>query len=52
MSKEEQTWSVDIRHTQLGILFKCKEEDIEDHVHEFIKSELKNINWNYEEEKV
>ena len=32
------------------ILFKCNEGDLEDHVHEYIRNNIKDIEWTYEEE--
>ena len=32
------------------IHFKCNEGDLEDHVHEYIRNNIKDIEWTYEEE--
>lgn len=45
----EKIFSVDIKHTETGIHFKCKEEDLEDCVQEYIRNNTNDIDWTYEE---
>jgi len=47
--EKEKIFSVDINHTETGVHFKCKEEDLEDYVQEYIRNNIKDIEWTYEE---
>ena len=47
--EKEKIFSVDINHTETGIHFKCNEGGLEDHVQEYIRNNIKDIDWTYEE---
>ena len=47
---KERIFSVKLKHIEDDIHFKCNEGDLEDHVHEYIRNNIKDIEWTYEEE--
>lgn len=46
---KERIFSVKIKHIEDAIHFKCNEGDLEDHVHEYIRNNIDDIEWTYEE---
>ena len=48
--EEEKIFSVYLKHHACdNIHFKCKEDDLEEHVHEYIKNNISDIYWDFEE---
>lgn len=49
MKEEEKLWSVDIAFpiNYKNVLFSCKEDDIQDHVYQFMRDEV-SPEWTYE----
>ena len=47
--QEEKLWSVDVAFpvNYKNVLFSCKEDDIQDHVHQFMRDEV-SPDWTYE----
>ncbi len=46
--EKEKIFSVKIEHIE-AIHFKCNEGDLEDYVQEYIRNNIKDIEWTYEE---
>jgi hypothetical protein len=46
--KESNLWQVHLEAKFKNILFDCKEDEIDQHVKDFIISEVENFDWTYE----
>ena len=47
--EDEKIFSVEFKHNNSYLHFKCKEEELEDCVEDYIRDNIKDIEWEYEE---